>query len=68
MAGKIVCRCKGCGKLAKDILEYKTLAMEMGYEDADEAVANEEGTFNPKTGAFYCTTCYIKAGMPLGIA
>lgn len=67
MAVKI-CVCKGCGKKASELVEYRMLAEECGYDSADEAVAEEEGTYNPKTGKFWCTSCYIKAGMPLGTA
>lgn len=62
------CRCKGCGKTPEELVEYKMLAEENGYKTAEEAVRNEEGTFNPVTGLFWCTNCYIKAGMPSGKA
>ena len=64
----IICRCKGCGKKPSELIEYVALAEEEGYSTPDEVVVNEEGTYNPKTGAFYCTSCYIKVGMPLGLA
>jgi len=61
-------RCKGCGRKPEEILEYKTLVLENDYESEEEAVICGEGTFNPRTGEFYCTECYVKAGMPLGRA
>lgn len=61
-------KCKGCGKKPEELKEYVTLAKENGYESAEQAVKREEGTYNPSTGQFYCTSCYIKAGMPLGQA
>ena len=62
------CRCKGCGKTPDELMEYKMLAEECGYSSATEAVIKEEGTYNPQTGAFWCTACYIKVGQPLGKA
>ena len=41
---------------------------ENGYSDVDTYVRENEGTYNPDTGYFYCTDCYIKIGMPLGTA
>lgn len=64
----MACVCKGCGKKASEIPEYVLLADEEGYANADEAVKYEEGTYNAETGMFYCTSCYIKAGMPRGTA
>ena len=62
------CRCKGCGKTPEELMEYKMMAEEEGYASAEEAVRKEEGTFNPATGLFWCTDCYVKAGMPSGKA
>lgn len=63
-----MCKCKGCGKTPEQLIEYNMLAEEEGYSSAEEAVINEEGTYNPDTKMFYCSSCYIKAGMPLGKA
>lgn len=60
--------CRGCGRKPQEIDEYVELAKTEGYANAEEAVKNEEGTYNPKTGQFYCTVCYIENGMPLGKA
>ncbi len=60
-------KCKECGKTPDVIEEY----IEMGNEEGippKHYVIREEGTLNRKTGFFYCTSCYIKIGMPLGTA
>lgn len=62
------CRCKGCGKSPYEIMEYVHICKAEGYESPEEFVRQEEGTFNPSTGLFWCTDCYIKAGMPKGKA
>ena len=49
-----------------EIQEYVDLADMMGYRTADDAVKNEEGTYNSSTGRFWCSKCYIAMGMPLG--
>ena len=63
----MVPKCRGCGKTPDQIKEYVSIA-----EDEDmspeEYVRREEGTFNLKTGLFWCTSCYIAAGEPLGKA
>ena len=61
-------RCKGCGKTPNEINEYKVMAIDEGYESAEEFMKENEGTYNEETGYFYCTDCYIKAGMPNGKA
>lgn len=59
--------CLECGKAPSGLTEYVTAARE--YEiTPDEYVRREEGTYNPQTGFFWCTECYIKIGMPLGKA
>ena len=63
-----VCICKICKRPARKIDEYVRLALDLSYASIDECVANEEGTYNPDTGYFYCTECYIKIGQPLGTA
>lgn len=62
------CRCKGCGRVPEQLLEYQLLADVEGYDTPEEAVRKEEGTFNPSTGLFWCSSCYIKAGCPTGQA
>ena len=60
-------RCAVCKRTPDDLSEYIFAANEENITPA-EYVEREEGTFNRKTGAFYCTSCYIKIGMPLGTA
>jgi len=62
--------CVGCGKAAADIQEYVDMTAPEygGFESADQAVRYNEGTWNRKNNHFWCTECYIKAGMPLGVA
>jgi hypothetical protein len=60
-------RCPVCGRRASEIREYKDGGYEYGLSP-ERFVMQEEGTYNQENGHFYCTTCYIKLGMPLGIA
>ena len=57
--------CPFCEREPEQISEYKELAEANEYESAEEAVRNEEGTFNCEHNLFCCTDCYIKIGMPL---
>ena len=59
--------CIGCKKTPEELDEYAYWNTQSGLE-ANEYVEKEEGTFNPVNGHFYCTECYDKAGMPLGVA
>ena len=52
-----------CKRTPAEIDEYLEAALEAGM-GADDYVWREEGTLNPQTGHFACTTCYIKLGMP----
>ena len=61
------CKCKGCGKRPDEINEYIVAAEDEGITPF-QYVRQEEGTYNSKTQLFYCTFCFIKAGMPLGKA
>lgn len=60
-------RCVVCNKTPAELEEYSP---EMTGENLSEEdfVRENEGTFNPANGHFYCTPDYIKAGMPLGVA
>ena len=67
--------CKGCGKHPHDLSDYKyEMASNQEEFDAltdhevDEYARHGEGTYNRETGYFWCNGCYIKAGMPLGVA
>lgn len=58
--------CEICRKTPSQLEEYTDAASEEGYEmHPDEYVRSEEGTYNPKENAFFCTECYVKIGMPL---
>lgn len=61
-------RCKVCKRLPKDISEYQERVQTGEFETEEQAVVRDEGTYNPITKQFYCTTCYVKVGMPLGLA
>ena len=60
-------KCKVCDRKPHEIGEYVYCADDEGIEP-EEFVKKEEGTYNPSTGKFYCTSCYVKIGMPLGKA
>ena len=59
--------CVGCNKSPAEIEEYVEAADSCGIS-ADSYVRQDEGTYNQSNGRFYCTACYIEAGMPLGAA
>lgn len=56
-------RCFVCEKRPEEIEEYVDGAEECAMEP-DDFMREEEGTYNPKSGAFCCTPCYIAIGMP----
>jgi hypothetical protein len=60
-------KCKLCKKKPSEISEYIDAAEDEGITP-DDYVKSQEGTFNHDTGFFYCTSCYIAVGMPLGTA
>jgi prepilin-type N-terminal cleavage/methylation domain-containing protein len=47
-----------------ELEEFIEMVGEDGYISADDAVKEEEGTYNHENGHFLCTDCYIAAGMP----
>lgn len=57
-------KCTGCGKRPHELTEYYELAVSEGLAGPEEAVIREEGTYDPVTGNFCCTDCYIRIGMP----
>lgn len=57
-------KCFHCGKKPEEIEEYVEAAREEETSPA-EYVSKEEGTYDPVTGCFYCTLCYVEVGMPL---
>lgn len=65
--GAPVVQCIRCMKRPHQIKEYVDASKSWGISP-EEYVRQEEGTYNPATGRFYCTSCYVAAGMPLGMA
>lgn len=67
---KVQCKC--CNRTPDQISEYVSAAEECESTPEkvtpEEYVIQEEGTYNPQTGKFYCTECYIKLGCPSGKA
>lgn len=59
--------CLECGLSPEELSEYASPAAEEQMTPA-EYVRTQEGTFNSTTDKFWCTPCYIKIGMPLGVA
>lgn len=59
--------CKVCGREPSQIFEYLLAGLEFRMTP-EEFVEKEEGTYNRDTQLFYCTECYIRIGMPLGVA
>lgn len=62
-----VITCSGCGLPPEQIGEYIGIAAEYDITPT-QFVILEEGTYNPVSGHFWCTDCYIEAGVPLGTA
>ena len=60
-------KCKVCHRQPSSINEY-IYAAEDEQCTPDEYVVSNEGTYNHRSQEFYCTVCYVKAGMPLGKA
>lgn len=67
MSQELDIRCNGCGETPEQLGEYVDAAEDEGMLPT-EYVEREEGTFNPANGHFFCTMCYVQAGMPLGVA
>ncbi len=59
--------CKVCKKEPKDLGSVVYFASLENMEP-DEFVKENDGTYNPTTEEFFCNTCYISVGMPLGTA
>lgn len=56
-------KCAGCHKTPDDIYEYVEATNEEDMTP-DEFVASQEGTYDPESGNFLCTPCYMSVGMP----
>jgi hypothetical protein len=59
-------KCKECGKKVSELDYYISTAADENVIPAQ--IAMEDGSYNHKTNQFYCNSCYIKLGMPLGTA
>ena len=59
--------CLGCNKRPEQIKEYKYEAHSAEMTPTEFVIANEPmNVWGPRTeDKFWCTTCYVKAGMPL---
>lgn len=65
-----------CGRLAADMAYLDWFWAETPEESAGvdfqerpqrrAEYARSDGTYNPKNGHFWCDSCYIAIGMPLG--
>lgn len=68
---QVVPVCIGCNKSPEELVEYRSVAQadSEGLEVPITATAwmvHNENTYNKfEKNKFYCTTCYVKAGMPL---
>ncbi|RYD02478.1 hypothetical protein N752_24425 [Desulforamulus aquiferis] len=60
-------KCKVCKRKPDEIYEY-IISARGERISPQEYVIRQEGTYNMLTGKFYCTKCYIKIGLPLGVA
>jgi len=58
-------RCCVCLLRPEDLDEYTEAAADCDLTP-DEYLRAEEGTFNPKSGGFVCTPCYVLIGCPSG--
>lgn len=58
--------CAGCSKPPAEC-GYQEYAEEAEIS-ANEYVRQNEGTYNRENGHFWCDRCYIKVGVPLGVA
>ena len=59
--------CVRCHKRPEELPEYVDAARDEETDPVSYTQLNE-GTYNPVNGYFYCTECYVNAGMPLGVA
>jgi hypothetical protein len=62
-----VIKCAGCHHEPHQLSEFIFAAKDENMTP-EEYIKTEEATFNVDNNLFYCTACYIKAGMPIGKA
>lgn len=58
-------QCAECGRKPRELSEYVEMAR-FNNESPSQFVRREEGTYNPISGQFWCTECYIRIGQPMG--
>ena len=63
MSERPALHCAGCGKAPAEIAEYVDAAL-VEQTTPELFVWDDEGTLDRASGAFLCTDCYIKLGMP----
>ena len=56
--------CLSCHRIPSQVREYRRMAKEEGFSSPEDAVRNNEDTWDPDTQTFCCTTCYINLGYP----
>lgn len=56
--------CKGCGKFSYEIEEYREMAAVL-LMTPEAYVREYETTMDAATLQFFCTECFMKAGMPV---
>jgi hypothetical protein len=59
--------CKGCRKFADDLTEYQEMA-DVFDMTPDAYIEAHEETFDPRLHNFFCTPCWVRAGMPIRTA
>lgn len=60
------CRCRRPPHKIDDYIETSHLLSE-SFDDVEEYIRKEEGTYNPSTNLFACDICYILLGQPGGL-
>ena len=65
--GRVVVHCAVCKREPHEIEEYSQESTGEPLSPLSYVLCHE-GTYNPRTGLFWCTECYITLSMPLGQA
>lgn len=63
--------CVGCNKRPDELAEYIDACNDANDGRGltpSEYVRLEEGLYNARNGHFFCTSCYVDVGVPLGVA
>lgn len=66
-ANERIVTCMGCNKRPEQLNEYKMEARINDVTPTQFVIEHEPmGCWGPRTeNKFYCTNCYVKAGMPM---